>query len=171
MDKDVFVQNVKELCLKKGVKPTNACKECGVGGSFLSDINRGQTPSVSKVETLAHYLGVTTSELLGEKKEPAPEDGSGLDAEHKDLVSLYDAASPALRTAALAVLRSAGGQVIEVEPVPIQTTVERVLAESGQLNRLEIRPSKVRKARLKILSEKLEIAQNTKGSGSGHGHE
>ena len=66
MDKDFFVQKVKFLCLQKGIKPTNACKESGVGGSFLSDINRGQVPSVAKVQMLAEYLGVTVSELLGE---------------------------------------------------------------------------------------------------------
>ncbi len=66
MDKDDFVQKVKLLCIMKGIKPTNACKECGVGGSFLSDISRGQIPSVNRVQALAKYLGVTTSELLGE---------------------------------------------------------------------------------------------------------
>ena len=66
MDREDFVQKVKMLCLMKGVKPTNACKECGVGGSFLSDVARGQAPSVERVQALAKYLGVTTSELLGE---------------------------------------------------------------------------------------------------------
>lgn len=70
MDKEIFVQNVKRYCEIKKVKPTNACKESGVGGSFLSDINRGQVPSVAKVQLLAQYLGVTVSDLLGE--EPAP---------------------------------------------------------------------------------------------------
>ena len=72
MDKAAFVQKVKMLCLLKGVKPTNACKESGVGSSFLSDINRGQVPSVERVQMLASYLGVTTSELLGEEKGPTP---------------------------------------------------------------------------------------------------
>ncbi len=72
MEKEIFVQNVKYLCEKKGVKPTNACKESGVGGSFISDINRGRVPSVSSVQVLAKYLGVTTSELLGEEKTPSP---------------------------------------------------------------------------------------------------
>lgn len=66
MDANIFVQNIKKYCLLKGVKPTNACKESGVGASFISDIKRGQTPSVAKVQILADYLGVTTSELLGE---------------------------------------------------------------------------------------------------------
>lgn len=72
MEKESFVQKVKDLCIARGIKPTNACKESGVGGSFLSDINRGQIPSVAKVQMLADYLGVTTSELLGETKDPAP---------------------------------------------------------------------------------------------------
>lgn len=68
MDKEIFVQNVKSRCEALGIKPTNACKESGVGTSFLNDIKRGQVPSIAKVQTLATYLGVTTSELLGEKE-------------------------------------------------------------------------------------------------------
>ena len=74
MDKEAFVQKVKLLCVMKGIKPTNACKECGVGGSFLSDVSRGQIPSVNRVQALAKYLGVTTSELLGER---SPETSQG----------------------------------------------------------------------------------------------
>ena len=72
MDKERFVQNVKKLCLMKNIKPTNACKESGVGSSFLSDIQRGQTPSVAKVQLLAQYLGGTTSDLLGEAQKSSP---------------------------------------------------------------------------------------------------
>lgn len=67
MNKELFVQKVKMICLEKGIKPTNACKESGVGGSFINDIERGRVPSVAKVQMLAEYLGVTVSELLGEK--------------------------------------------------------------------------------------------------------
>lgn len=66
MDKDLFVQKVKYLCLQKGVKPTNACRESGVGGSFLNDIQRGRLPSIDKFEKIAHYLGTTVSDLIGE---------------------------------------------------------------------------------------------------------
>lgn len=85
MDKEIFVQNVKMLCFQRGIKPTNACKESGVGGSFISDINRGRVPSVSSVQLLAKYLGVTTSELLGERLPSVPSF-----PEHPDLVILYD---------------------------------------------------------------------------------
>ena len=77
MDVQIFVQNIKNHCKRLGVSPTAACKNAGVGTSFISDINRGQTPSVTKVQMLADYLGVTTSELLGEKKEPATVSGDG----------------------------------------------------------------------------------------------
>lgn len=113
MDKDIFVQNVKILCLQKGIKPTNACKESGVGGSFLSDIqNRGSVPSVAKVQMLADYLGVTTSELLGEtdrtgpgdKKGPTVKD-DGLTEEERLLVLAYRAASEDDRAVVDAALR------------------------------------------------------------------
>jgi transcriptional regulator with XRE-family HTH domain len=94
LDASTFVQNVKYLCLKKGIKPTNACKDAGVGGSFLSDIlNRGSTPSVAKVQMLANYLGVTTSELLGETKKPTVQD-DGLTEAEQALMDLFRQLTP-----------------------------------------------------------------------------
>lgn len=78
MDSLILVQNIKTHCTAKGVKPTTACKESGVGGSFINDIERGRSPSVAKVQLLAAYLGVTTSDLLGEKKEPGATNGTEL---------------------------------------------------------------------------------------------
>lgn len=67
MDREIFVQNIKDLCALQGIKPTVACRESGVGSSFINNIeSRGQVPSVEKVQLLAQYLGVTVSELLGE---------------------------------------------------------------------------------------------------------
>lgn len=96
MDGSIFVQNIKKYCDLKGVKPTVACRESGVGSSFINNIERGQTPSVAKVQMLAEYLGVTTSELLGEKAPTDPEAGERemefvrlfekLTAEQQDLV-------------------------------------------------------------------------------------
>lgn len=72
MDRELLILNINKFCESKGEKVTNACKSAGVGGSFVADIRRGQTPSVAKVADLAHYLGVTTSELLGEALPPRP---------------------------------------------------------------------------------------------------
>lgn len=67
MDTEVFVQNIKKYCDIKGIKPTIACKESGAGKDLINQIERkGSIPSVEKVKLLADYLGVTTSELLGE---------------------------------------------------------------------------------------------------------
>ena len=66
MNREKLVQNIKAYCALRGVKPTVACRECGVGVSFINNIERGQTPSVAKVQMLAQYLGCTVSDLLGE---------------------------------------------------------------------------------------------------------
>lgn len=79
MDKELFVQNIKRFCQLRGVKPTVACRESGVGTSFINNIEvKGTSPSVEKVQLLADYLGVTTSELLGEPVKAAPDADIGL---------------------------------------------------------------------------------------------
>lgn len=87
MDKDVFVQNVKFWCEKRSVAPTVACKESGAGRDFLVNLQRGSSPSVAKVQLLAQYLGVTTSDLLGEQNESSPP------SEEDRLLAGYDALS------------------------------------------------------------------------------
>lgn len=67
MNVEIFVQNVKRFSTAKGVSPTAACKESGVGTSFLPDVKRGRQPSIDKFERLASYLGTSVSELLGEE--------------------------------------------------------------------------------------------------------
>ena len=102
MNVEIFVQNIKYYCEQKGVKPTNACKESGVGGSFINDIERGRTPSVAKVQMLADYLGVTTSELLGEK---IPATGEGdLPPDISSVLAAYQQAAPELQAAVRRVL-------------------------------------------------------------------
>lgn len=93
MDAHVFVQNIKDYCKMKGVKPTVACRESGVGSSFINNLERGQTPSVAKVQMLADYLGVTTSELLGETKKPTVQDDGLTDAEQA-LMNLFRQLTP-----------------------------------------------------------------------------
>ena len=67
MDVKGFVQNIKLYCDRKGVKPTVACKESGAGKDLINQIERrGSMPSIEKVQMLAEYLGVTTSDGLSE---------------------------------------------------------------------------------------------------------
>ena len=91
MDREILVENIKRYCAIKGMKPTPACRESGVGTSFITDISRGQTPSVAKVQALAQYLGCTVSDLLGEEKaenaKTAAPEGSGLSEEFARIFS------------------------------------------------------------------------------------
>ena len=111
MDKDLFVKNVQMICVQKGIRPTNACKESGVGGSFLSDIkNRGSIPSVAKVQMLAEYLGVTTSDLLGEKKEPTVQD-DGLSEGEQALMALFRQLTPDQQEMVLRMVQAAADKL------------------------------------------------------------
>lgn len=67
MNIEKFIQNVEELCKIRQISPTKACIESGVSRSFLTDVkNKSSSPRVDNIQKLAQYLGVTTSELLGE---------------------------------------------------------------------------------------------------------
>lgn len=66
MDSEIFVRNVEIRCKQKGVPPTVACRESGAGKDFLTNLKKGQSPSLGKAQQLARYLGCTVSDLLGE---------------------------------------------------------------------------------------------------------
>ena len=90
MDPLKIVENIQRLCVAKGTTPTVACRESGVGKSLVSNLkNRGNWPSAEKLHILAAYLGVTTSELLGE------EDPHGEGPTQPYLVMRYNSLSPA----------------------------------------------------------------------------
>lgn len=74
MDKSILEENILKYCNRKGVKPTPAFVEAGVGRAFMQDIRAGKTPSVTKVATLAAYLGCTTSDLVGDASPPTEPD-------------------------------------------------------------------------------------------------
>ena len=67
MDTEKIVQNIQRACKAKGVTPTVAARESGAGQNMVTALKKkGSIPSVEKMSMLASYLGVTTSELLGE---------------------------------------------------------------------------------------------------------
>lgn len=143
MDKLLFVRNIKEVCKTKGIKPTVACRESGVGTSFVNNIEvRGQVPSVEKVQKLATYLGVTTSELLGENIGPITVVEGGLNEDQQELVRLYSAAPSGLRRAMLESFRSAVRQGVGVD--------------NGWAKVLSIEPGKVDAKALGIESGKVD---------------
>ena len=97
MDLEILVQNIKRLCALRGVKPTIACRESGAGKDIINQIEtRGSGPSVEKVQLLAQYLGVSTSELLGEEaigpmqNNDPPEKRAVVDALYRQLIDLSE---------------------------------------------------------------------------------
>lgn len=70
MDKDILISNIRKFCAARNEKPTVACVAAGVGKSFVSDLDRGQMPSVAKVAALAEHLEVSVSDLIGDAKTP-----------------------------------------------------------------------------------------------------
>lgn len=71
MDKEILIANIRKFCAARNLKPTIACVGAGVGRSYVSSIARGQTPSVASVADLAVFLGVSTSDLVGDAATPA----------------------------------------------------------------------------------------------------
>ncbi|MBM6664258.1 helix-turn-helix domain-containing protein [Flavonifractor plautii] len=110
MDAQLFVQNIKYYCNLRDTKPTVACRESGVGSSFINNVERGQTPSVAKVQMLAEYLGVTTSDLLGEKKEPTVQD-DGLSEGEQALMTLFRQLTPDQQEMVLRMVQAAADKL------------------------------------------------------------
>lgn len=81
-DNRTLLRNLARYCRLKGVSIETACVESGAGENFLGE----DSLFAPKLQMLAQYLGVTTSELLGEEK-PTPVAGDGLTPE---FVRLYE---------------------------------------------------------------------------------
>lgn len=78
MTTESFVQNLKKILDERGISYTQAGRESGTGIDFIRNIERrGSAPAFTRVQQMAQYLGMTTSELLGEEKANRPqfEDG------------------------------------------------------------------------------------------------
>ena len=94
MDALKIVENIQRICKEKGTTPTVAGKESGAGKDLVSAMKRrGVLPSIEKIMLLANYLGVTTSELLGEKTEPTVDNDELSDGEQA-LLNLFRQLTP-----------------------------------------------------------------------------
>lgn len=71
MNNETLIFNIERYCEKREIKPTPAAIAAGIGRTFISDLRRGKVPSVAKVADLASFLGVSTSDLVGDAKTPA----------------------------------------------------------------------------------------------------
>lgn len=105
---DVFAR----LCSLKGKTPNGVAKELNFASSSVTQWKHGSTPRPVALQKIAEYFGVSVSYLIGETdaKKTAPGVGDGLEEEIREIIQLLNEASPELRAAALAVLKSAAGQ-------------------------------------------------------------
>ena len=110
MNVDVFVQNVKSLCKAQGTTPSAASEASGAGRNFMDNIKKGSIPSVAKVQMLAEYLGVTVSDLLGEKKEPTVQD-DGLSEGEQALMALFRQLTPDQQEMVLRMVQAAADKL------------------------------------------------------------
>lgn len=96
MDKNMLLENIEKHCEERGIPPTKACIEAGVGKDFLVNLRKNNSTSVTKVAALAAYLGCTTSDLVGDASPPT---------ENDELAELIEAADKETRSAMLTLLR------------------------------------------------------------------
>lgn len=71
MDRELLIINISRFAAAKKVSPSGACLAAGVGKNFVSELKRGKTPSVAAVADLAAWLGVSSSDLIGDAAVPA----------------------------------------------------------------------------------------------------
>ena len=93
MDRDILIKNIMRYCSAKGELPTIASANAGLGKDFLSNIKRGKIPRIDRLSQMAAYLGVTTSDLVGDnvsnsdtEKEPAGSEADELSKEFSFLI-------------------------------------------------------------------------------------
>lgn len=70
MDYSTLQNNIERLSSQKGVSPTKAFEESGVGKNFFWSIKRGSAPSIEKCQALAVYFGVSLDYLVGNTDVP-----------------------------------------------------------------------------------------------------
>ncbi len=108
-----MVEKIKELCKKQGISISRLEKEVGLGNGTIGKWEKfNRRPKYESLKSIANVLDVSISELTGDeqKENPTLVSEDGLDATQTELVRLFKSAPPALRAAALAVLRSAEDQ-------------------------------------------------------------
>ena len=77
---------IRKLCQQNGITVTQLENEIGIS---KNSIYRWQAnkPSIDKVQKVAAYFGVTTSDLLGEDTKKDPETLTGIEAKLVDLLT------------------------------------------------------------------------------------
>ena len=100
---ETILTNIRQLCVVKRTSIPKIEKALGYGNGSISGWAKAKKRAPQdRVEAVAQFLGVTVDDLLsGDEKRPAEA------GQRDELIRLFEAASPELQAAALAVLRSA----------------------------------------------------------------
>lgn len=110
-----FYSSFLKLCRRDGLSPTEAARRAGISsGAPTAWKNKGAIPRPEQLKKLCVQFNVSEHELLGystQEEKPITVYRGRLSKRHRQLIGLFDAASPDLQSAAVAVLRSANGQV------------------------------------------------------------
>lgn len=65
MEVEIITERIEELSKKKGISRTKALSESGAGKDFISNLKKGQTPSIIKLQKIAEFFGVSVDYILG----------------------------------------------------------------------------------------------------------
>lgn len=108
-----ILRRIDALVELRGMSKEDFYRKSGISSASFSQWNTGKyRPSTKKLITAANVLDVSVHYLMTgqpDKNETAPGVGDGLEEEIREIIQLLNEASPELRAAALAVLKSAGG--------------------------------------------------------------
>ena len=104
----MFSNRLKQLRKDHGITQMQFAQEFNISKGTIGMWEIGKRePDFETATRIADYFHVSVDYLLGRDEEkPTPENGDGLSAEQMELVRLFELAAPALRVAALAVLKS-----------------------------------------------------------------
>ena len=85
------VPNLFAIMERKGISSAKLCKDTGLSTGLVSSWKTGaKTPGSKSLKLLSDYLGVSTDEILGNKKS-APSEESALDNEIMQLFAALPA--------------------------------------------------------------------------------
>ena len=76
----MFYDNLKLLCIEKGISMRRACLDIGLSDAASGRWAKGNEPSNATKKKFAEYFGVTVFELENGQKKATPIIESGLDA-------------------------------------------------------------------------------------------
>ena len=104
---EIFSRNLKIYMDMRQKKQADLCKHLQVSSATVSDwCNGKKMPKTERIADIASWLNILVTDLFDESLENQFKLTITADEELKDFIDLYNSATPGLRKAALAVLKS-----------------------------------------------------------------